>query len=173
MKRIVILLVVVGLLMACPGVAFAAKGGNPGKPITAGKTCEELVANGAIWNLGTFADGSYTATLPACIDIGDVPAGNWTVSWTIAEGDRGSVESLLFMIKDSMPGDTCWSEEVLSPALLGSTTAIDIPASGADACGSVWTEPADSEPLVFLAMYDMKRAKGDWVITMVVTPPQE
>ena len=173
MKRIVILLVVVGLLMACPGVAFAAKGGNPGKPITAGKTCAELVANGAVWNTGVFDDGSYTATLPACIDIGYVLAGNWTVSWTITEGDRGSVEGLLFMIKDSMPGDTCWSEEVLSPALTGATTAFGIPASGDDACGRVRTEPADSEPLVFLAMSDMKRATGDWVITMVVTPPPE
>jgi hypothetical protein len=170
-KRIVIPLVVVGLLMAFPGVAFAAKGGHPGKPITAGKTCAELVANGAVWNPGAFDDGSYTATLPACIDIGDVPAGNWTVSWTITEGDRGSVEGLLFMIKDSMPGDTCWSEEILSPALSGGTTAIDIPASGADACGTGFAEAQEPEPLAFVAMYDMKRAKGDWVITVEVTPP--
>ena len=173
MKRIVILLVVVGLLVAFPGVALAAKGGNPGKPVTAGKTCADLVDNGAVWDPGTFDGVSYTATLPACIDIGNVPAGNWTVSWLISEGDRGSVEGLLFMIKDSMPGDTCWSEEVLSPALSGGTTAKDIPASGEDACGTGFAEAQESEPLAFVAMYDMKRAKGDWVITVEVTPPSD
>lgn len=170
MKRMLILVVVVGLLMAFPGVASAAKGG---KPITVGKTCAELVANGAVWNPGSFDGFSYTATVPACIDIGNVPPGDWTVSWTITEGDRGSVEGLLFMIKDSMPGDTCWREEVLSPALLGGTTAMDIPPSGADACGTGFAEAQEPEPLAFVAMYDMKRAKGDWVMTVKVTPPSD
>ena len=168
MKRILILVVAAGLLVVLPGTALA---GKPDKPAAPGKTCADLVANGAVWNLGDLNEGTYAATIPACIDVPNVPAGNWDISWSITEGDRGYVKGLLFMIKDSHPGDTCWSKEILSPAVMGVTVAGDIPASGNDACGTVWTEAQESEPLVFLAMADIRGPRGGWSIKIEATPP--
>ena len=179
MRRLSILLVTIGLLIALPVTASGK--GKPARPPSLGKTCAELVTNGALWDLGhPEANGSYVAVISnepdhggICIDIPAAAAGDWVIDWEI-ELSQGYVKGLYLLIKDSHPGDECWSQEILEPAENGSTTATNIPAAIENACpvGDIgdWDDP--SPDLVFIAMSNIKRAqKSDFTITFTVTVP--
>ena len=145
MKRILIVLVALGLLIAFAGPAGADKPDNPGKPDGPdGLTCAEAYTNEPNGQtlLGDFesTDGDQTLVIEltkersaACFDITS-GRGNWSVE---VAGEAAPRE-MNIMIRDSVPGDFCGDagyqvrrgEAVFDPEW----TFPEVPPSEIDAC---------------------------------------
>ncbi len=174
------IIVAIAVLLTLP--VDAAGKGKPPKAPAMGKTCAELVANGGDWDLGhPQGDGSYVAVISndpghggVCIDVAAAAGGDWVIEWDI-EMPQGFIDGLFLLIKDSHPGDQCWSEEILEPAEAGTTTATNIPAAATNACPGGWDDP--SPDLAFIAMRNIKgpnikaAKRNGFTITFTVTPP--
>lgn len=178
MKKTWILLAVVVMvagLLAAPGTALAAKGGQGNKPDkTPGVTCAEFPelysASDGFWF--DAASGGFSFNLKpgetACWDVSAEAAGDWTVAFT-----DSYVRSLVLQIKDSIPGDICWQTQ-LGPGQLDATvTAQNMPGEAIDACGEKWSDSDDR--LVFVAASGDsakgKKAKTVETVTITVTLP--
>ena len=176
MRRLVIMLIAVGLLMAFPGAAGAKKPpAPPGQDPYPGETCAERTFDDpAMWYIGT-ANDDFTLTLPpdsdlrvACIDVTSLE-GVWTF-----EIDAVGVASFTMQIKDSVPGDICWRDAWSStkktdlPESL--TTPGLMPAATFNACpGDDFTD--ESEPLVFMVGYSPEKRAETSSLTIHVNLP--
>ncbi len=178
MRRGLIISIAVMVLLSL-AVPAGAKG-RPDKPDRPpegeGKTCAALVANGAVWDVGEYSDGIYTAFISpsdehggVCIDL--LPehrvTGQWTVGWMIDIPPEAMLRGLLMRFQKGLgfSGTIYEENEVLDSA------------DGVwDTDTNTWNnfdpDPLSEEPFVFVAMRDLKRAKGDWRITFTITPPQ-
>ena len=161
------------MLMLSLAVPAGAKG-KPDKPDRPpegeGKTCAALVANGAVWDLGDRdpTSGVYSGFIGnglqhggVCIDLEPLE-GTWTVSWTVDIPPPGDLRGIMMVFSKGwgFSADRYDELEVRDPT--------DQPPP--------WTwstsfTPVVDAPFVFVAMRDIKRAKGDWNISFTVTPP--
>lgn len=168
MKRILLLLVVVGLLVVFSGTAFAAKGGIPGPPGTTQPTttttpseywtCQARVDNGATaWILGGWeeASGAYLGPdTPTCIDIlsdhRDIT--QWEVKWS-GSTVKGTVKGLKLVFEEEVHG------AVYAETVVTSET------------GS-WEASWDAMEINNLVFVAMAHRADRWLgpVTIVVTP---
>ena len=142
MKRILIVLVALGLLIAFAGPAGADKPDNPGKPDGPdGLTCADTYTNEPNGQtlLGIFSSSDqplqFTLTkerFAACFDITS-GGGDWSMVVTGSAAPR----EMNVMIRDSTPGDFCatdgWQVR-RGIAVFDPWTFSDVPASGINAC---------------------------------------
>jgi len=169
---------IAAMVMLSMAVPAGAKG-KPDKPDRPpegeGKTCAALVANGAVWDLGEYSDGLYTAFISnsdehggICIDL--LPEhrvdGEWTVSWIIEIPPDATLRGLLMRFQKGLgfSGTIYEENEVRYPQDATWVTDTDDWAATPEVDGT--------EPFVFVAMRDIKRAKGNWRIAFTITPPQ-
>ena len=164
MKRLLILLVVLGLLMTFPGAAGAGPdcnknpdhhlcggGDPPDDEFKPGYPCEEGAAYDPVAT--DFEEVLDAANDSVCVDV-DSAAGDWTYTIVTA----GRVNSLWMVVKDSQPGDFCYQADLWRRDI-PSEVKHWVPAAVIDACdGRIasrdYTDSADS--LVFAAMYGGK-----------------
>lgn len=172
MRRGMIMWIAVAVMLS-QAVPAGAKG-KPDKPDRPpegqGKTCAALVANGAVWDLGERdLNGVYSGFIGnglqhggVCIDLEPLE-GIWTVSWTIDIPPRSDLRGIMMVFSKGwgFSADRYDELEVRDP------TDQPLPWT--------WTTavvPESDVPFVFVAMSDIKRAKGDWSISFTVTPPK-
>lgn len=170
MRRGITVLTVLTVMLVL--LAFAAPATAKGKPqrppSDTGYACADLVANGAVWDLGEHAAGVYTGTISndpqhggVCIDLLDQHRveGNWTVEWTISVPE-GELRGLLLIFEKGRTGKVYDDNEVLRP--------------GNNSTGTWTTDsftPDGDGPFVFVAMRDLKGAKkSNWSIDFSITP---
>ncbi len=203
MKHLFVIVTSLALLAAL-ALPAAARGGKKPPRAQPGQTCEALVENGAIWDPGTWVVGGdghsdgdhYDAQITPghgaiCIDVrgggSGHGAGDWIIDWEIVTPPPAPhvINSILFEMKDSHPGDICWLEEVGDPARVGTlSTGVDgesgddIPATLVDACGTSWSDPDPA--LAFLTLLDIHRFNRllrdpdrDFLINVTLTPPAQ
>lgn len=174
MKRTMIIMLTVGMLVAFAMPASAKKGGGK-SPWTNTRTCQDLIDNGATgWSDYEYdsSNGVYTVTftVPGAVCI-DIAAGEGP--WSIKVDTDGSRSGLLMEIKDSMPGDVCWSQESRT-TVPSATYSPDLKASATNVCG---TEYPDLSPGGYKTSQYVFYAGGtghkplDHPITITVTPP--
>jgi hypothetical protein len=153
-RRLLILVVALATALAFATTATAKKpvGGPPGQEPRAGYTCAEAAELGglgeftvATWNgtgiLGTYRFSSSDPSL--CIDLSNDAGATLTITVTAFENAAGVGGG----VKDSHPGDKC---AVFDPIYLPAedlSTSLEIPTATANACGTEWTD--DAESLVF------------------------
>lgn len=162
------------VVMAMTGLAVPAGAkGKPPKPDPPpegqGRTCHELVLYGGGWDEGVYSDGVYTGFIGnayqhggVCIDLEPLD-GIWTVEWTIDISPRSDLRGIKMVFGQGwgFSANRYDELEVLDPA--------DQPIPW------IWSTsitPDPNAPFVFVAMRDIKRARGDWRIAFTVTPPQ-
>lgn len=124
MKRILILVVVVGLLVALPATAMAGKPDKPGKPTTTTTTapdywtCQARFDNGGVgWVLGAWDNtaGVYLGSdVPSCIDIlsDHRDLTHWKVEWS-GSTTNGTVKGLKLVFEAQVHG-TVFAETVVT-----------------------------------------------------------
>jgi hypothetical protein len=158
-RRLSIVVLAVVAMMAIASTAMGAKPDKPDKPGNGGggehppgQTC----AVGSPDNAFAFTDG-FTIDFDsknggsACVDWTTTAETAWQVTVT------GNVRSTYFNIRDSHPGDFCWLGEGID-VITG-----QIPVATLDACGTEYTDDADS--LVFTFSYG-----GKGPVTLTVQP---
>ncbi len=87
--------------------------------------------------------------------------GPWLIQYTVT----GNVNTLVFSIRDSSPGDFCWYYQIKRPKGMGSVTQ-NIAAATLDVCGLQY--PDDDAALVFLGAFQGGKDGG---VTVTVTYP--
>jgi hypothetical protein len=175
MKRLLIVLVALGLLIAFAGPAGAAKPDKPGKPDgPVGLTCAESYWNDPKTYLGVFSSSSGYTTLEftltkelsaACFDVtsGD---GEWSMK--VAGG--AAPREMNVMIRDSAPGDFCGEDGYQvrrGDAVIGNWIFPAIPASAVDACGLGFD---DHDPQLAFWL-NARNLPSNEVLTITVTVP--
>ena len=118
-RSVLVLVLVMVMAAAMATVASAAKPIKPPKPTTTTVsepeywTCEARIDNGAMWPIGTYADGAYHGdTVPVCIDIDEKhrDVENWIVEWRGTTA-KGSVKGLKLVFEEEVH-DTVFAEIV-------------------------------------------------------------
>ena len=176
MKKLVMILIVLGMLMALPATAGAKKP-PPGQEPFPGLTCQAWFKShdDSLFQVGV-ENNDFSLTLDsdtpaACFDV-DSQAGDWEISLETIK-----VASLQMQIKDSVPGDFCFREgwgKKKNP-IPDSPWSINvrIPEATIDACtpGEVGLA-ADQDPkLVFMVSYTPERKTTDSEVTIHVDLP--
>ena len=179
MKKLMIILVALGLLMALPAAAGAKKPpAPPGQEPYPGETCAERTFDDP-WYIGT-ADDDFTVTLytnsddldsdlrAACIDVTSLE-GVWEF-----DIDAVGVASFNMQIKDSVPGDMCWRDAWSKTKKTDLPEALStpwvIPEATFNACpGDDFTD--ESESLVFAVGYSPERRAESSSLTIRVNLP--
>jgi len=172
MKRLLILLMVLGLLMAFPATAgagpdcdkkpdhpFCGGGYPPDGELTPGYPCDEA----AVPVTGQFTVTLTAANSSACIDVlsGE---GDWNFTISTA----GPVNTLWMVVKDSQPGDFCYQADLWRKTIPTSITRT-VPAATINACDGLLAPPDyddSADSLVYGAMM-----QGTGTVTIDVTLP--
>jgi hypothetical protein len=163
------------IVTAMLGVAVPAGAkGKPPKPEPPpegqGKSCHELVLNGAVWDEGVYSGGVYQGFIGnsdqhggVCMDLEPLD-GVWTVDWTIDVPPRSDLRGIMMVFSQGwgFSANRYDELEVLDPS--------DQPQPWTWSTSFVTPDP--EAPFVFVAMTDIKRARGDWHIDFTVTAPQ-
>lgn len=151
MKRLVTLLVILGLLMAFPAGAAAEKppappgppGGDNGP--MAGTECVDTANPDLAYQVSDdFVLTAGGEIEYVCIDVSDVIAGDWDVTVDVT----GSLRELLVVVRDSVaPGDACavahYRRNTLPDSPFPFTLPFTLPVNAADrvnSCGIGWAE---------------------------------
>ena len=140
-RGIVVVVLAMAMVWALAPAGLAKKGGG-GPERTVGQPPGVTCVSPEQWEQPPYIDnGSFTVTVTkgACVDLVWNHEGMWDVEVVDLEG---SVSELLFVVRDSTPGDNCGEgKRIRGKDLVGVVTSIGpVPASMVNACGTEWSE---------------------------------